>query len=93
MKKRFNLNYSFLVKLTTLGWLRYKEYCELHLPSHMHMPIAKYEAQVDANGYVAIQGWRFLQAFGGEYSSLGKATDYYELNILIEEENLLASKA
>jgi hypothetical protein len=92
MKKKFNLNYSFLVKLTPLGWLRYKEYSELYLPPHMHKPVESYEALADANGYVAIQGWRFLQAFGGDYSALGKATEYYELDILIDKGNLLAAQ-
>lgn len=86
--KHFNLNFSFLVKLTEAGFQRLKEGNEEYLPAKYHQPIEHYKAKADAEGFVSIQGWRFLNYFGGQYSALGVATDYYSLEIKIKAESL-----
>jgi hypothetical protein len=91
--KRFNLNYSFWVKLTPLGWEQYKLTHERYLPTEYHKDLAEYQKEVNEQGYVEIQAWRFLQAFGAECSSLGNSTLYYEMDILLAGKDLLALRS
>lgn len=88
MTKCFNLNFSFLVKLTEAGYQRLKEGNEEYLPKEYHKPIEHYKEKADEEGFVSIQAWRFLNYFGGKYSALGVATDYYSLEIKIKTESL-----
>jgi hypothetical protein len=88
MNKCFNLNCSFLVKLTDAGYQRLKEGNEEHLPTAYHKPIEYYKEKADEEGFVSIQGWRLLNYFGGKYSALGVATDYYSLEIKIKADSL-----
>jgi hypothetical protein len=88
MRKSFNLNFSLLVKLTEAGYQRFKEGNEEYLPKKYHKPIEYYKEKADEKGFVSIQGWRFLNYFGGKYSALGVATDYYSLEIKIDSISL-----
>jgi hypothetical protein len=88
---RFNLNYEVFVELTDRGFALWQQHdilatkrIQSWLPLYTKdTSLERYLEQRDDDGFVAMQGWQFIEIFGGLLSP----GQYFSMNVRLRAED------